>query len=143
MAVGFPAPGTSGTVFVNGNALNASSLNDMGGTLNLIAPSAKGDIFVGSAANTYTKLSVGANNTVVVADSAATTGTKWATVATALGITAKGDLIAGTASGTSTNLAVGNGAIGNIEQNLLPDSSTSSGLRWGDDMAIIQFMQAI
>ena len=54
MAVGFPAPGTSGTVFVNGNALNATSLNDLGGTLNLIAPTAKGDIFIGSAANTYT-----------------------------------------------------------------------------------------
>lgn len=143
MAAGFPAPGTSGTVFVNGNALNASSLNDMGGTLNLIAPTAKGDMFVGSAANTYTKLAIGANNTIHVADSAAATGTKWATVATALGITAKGDLIAGTASGTSTNLAVGNDTAGNIEQNLLPDSSTSSGLRWGDDMAIIQFMQAI
>jgi len=143
MAVGFPAPGTSGTVFVNGNALNASSLNDLGGTLNLIAPTAKGDIFVGSAANTYTKLSVGANNTVVVADSTATTGTKWATPAVALGITTKGDLIVGTGSGTSSRVAVGDGAVGNIQQNLFPDSSTSSGLRWGDDMAIIQFMQAI
>jgi hypothetical protein len=36
MAVGFPAPGTGGTVFVNGNALNAASLNDLGGTLNLL-----------------------------------------------------------------------------------------------------------
>jgi hypothetical protein len=143
MAVGFPAPGTSGTVFVNGNALNAVSLNDLGGTLNLIAPTAKGDIFVGSAANTYTKLSVGANNTIVVADSTATTGTKWATPATALGITAKGDLIAGTASGTSSRVAIGDGTVGNIPQNLLPDSTTSSGLRWGDDMAILTIMQAI
>ena len=37
MAVGFPAPGTGGTVFVNGNALNAASLNDLGGTLNLLS----------------------------------------------------------------------------------------------------------
>lgn len=37
MAVGFPAPGTGGTVFVNGNALPASTLNDLGGTLNLLA----------------------------------------------------------------------------------------------------------
>jgi hypothetical protein len=37
MTVGFPAPGTGGTVFVNGNALPASSLNDLGGTLNLLA----------------------------------------------------------------------------------------------------------
>ena len=143
MAVGFPAPGTSGTVFVNGNALNAASLNDLGGTLNLISPTARGDLFIGSAANTYTKLGVGADNTIHIADSAQTTGTKWATPATALGIAAKGDLIAGTASGTSTNLTVGNGVVGNITQNLLPDSTTASGLRWGDDMALLTIMQAI
>jgi hypothetical protein len=143
MAVGFPAPGTSGTVFVNGNALNATSLNDLGGTLNLIAPSAKGDIFVGSAANTYTKLAVGSNNTIVVADSTTATGTKWATPALALGIAAKGDLILGTGAGTSTNLTIGNGATGNIPQNLLPDSTQTAGARWGDDMALLTIMQAI
>jgi len=95
MTVGFPAPGTSGTVFVNGNALNAASLNDLGGTLNLIAPTAKGDIFVGSAANTYTKL------------------------------------------------AVGDGTVGNIPQNLLPDTAATTGMRWGDDIAILTIMQAI
>lgn len=143
MAVGFPAPGTSGTVFVNGNALNAISLNDLGGTLNLIAPTAKGDMFIGSAANTYTKLSVGTNNFVLVADSTATTGTKWALTGSTLGVAAKGDLIVGTGVGTTTNLSVGNGAVGNIPQNLLPDSTQTSGTRWGDDMAILTIMQAI
>ena len=95
MAVGFPAPGTGGTVFVNGNALPASNLNDIGGTLNLINPTAKGDIFIGSAVNTYTKLSIG------------------------------------------------NGAVGNIPQNILPDSTQTTGTRWGDDMAILTIMQAI
>ena len=83
MATGFPAPGTGGTVFSNGNALNATSLNDMGGTLNLIAPTAKGDMFVGSAANTYAKISIGNGAVgnipqVYVVDAAATTGTRWA-----------------------------------------------------------------
>lgn len=83
MTVGFPAKGTGGTLFVNGNALPASDLNDLGGTLNLIAPSAKGDLFVGSAANTYTKLSVGNGVAgtipqVIVADASATTGVRWA-----------------------------------------------------------------
>lgn len=36
MATGFPAPGTGGTLFVNGNALSAAQLNDLGGTLNLL-----------------------------------------------------------------------------------------------------------
>jgi hypothetical protein len=80
MAVGFPAKGTGGTVFVNGNALPASDLNDLGGTLNLIAPTAKGDIFVGSAANTYTKLAIGADGLVLTANSAAATGTSWSSV---------------------------------------------------------------
>ena len=83
MAVGFPAKGTGGTLFVNGNALPASDLNDLGGTLNLIAPTAKGDIFVGSAANTYTKVSVGngAAGTIpqtILADVSAATGLRWA-----------------------------------------------------------------
>jgi hypothetical protein len=143
MAVGFPAPGTSGTVFVNGNALNAASLNDLGGTLNLIAPTAKGDVFIGSASNTYSRLPVGSNNNVLVADSTQTTGVKWASSTTTLGVTAKGDLIGGTGSGTASNLAVGNNTVGNVPQMLLPDTTQTTGLRWGDDMAILTIMQAI
>lgn len=41
---------------------------------------AKGDLAVGTGANTAAKLTVGANNTVHVADSAQTTGTKWANI---------------------------------------------------------------
>jgi hypothetical protein len=80
MAAGFPAKGTGGTLFVNGNALPASDLNDLGGTLNLIAPTAKGDLFVGSASNTYTKLSVGLAGQALVVDSTQTTGVKWGSV---------------------------------------------------------------
>lgn len=80
MAVGFPAKGTGGTLFVNGNALPAGDLNDLGGTLNLIAPTAKGDIFIGSAANTYARLGVGVTGQALIADSTQTTGVKWASV---------------------------------------------------------------
>jgi hypothetical protein len=73
MAVGFPTKVT----YANGDVLSASDVNDTNGTINLINPSAKGDLFVGSAANTYTKLSVGANNNVIVADSTAATGLKY------------------------------------------------------------------
>jgi hypothetical protein len=74
MAVGFPTKVT----YTNGDVYSASDVNDTNGTLNLIKPTAKGDLFAGSAANTYTKLAVGANDTVLTADSAEATGMKWA-----------------------------------------------------------------
>lgn len=41
MATGFPTKGTGGSaLFVNGNALPASDLNDLAGTLNLLSPAA-------------------------------------------------------------------------------------------------------
>jgi hypothetical protein len=74
MAVGFPTK----VSYADGDVFSASDINDTNGTINLIKPTAKGDIFVGSAANTYTKLAVGANDTVLTADSTTATGTKWA-----------------------------------------------------------------
>ena len=40
---------------------------------------AKGDLVAGTAADTFSRLAVGANNTVLTADSAEATGLKWAT----------------------------------------------------------------
>jgi len=74
MAAGFPTKAN----FATGDVLSATNMNDLAGTVNLINPSAKGDLYAGSAANTYTKLSVGANNTVLTADSTTATGLKWA-----------------------------------------------------------------
>ena len=48
---------------------------------------AKGDLIVGSAADTVGRLAVGANDTVLTADSSATNGIKWATAATGGGMT--------------------------------------------------------
>jgi len=53
-------------------------------------------------------------------------------------LTAKGDIYVASASATPTNLAVGTSL-----QELLPDSTTSTGLRWADDKNILQIMQAI
>jgi hypothetical protein len=61
---------------------------------------AKGDLVVGTGADTFSKLTVGANNTVLTADSAEATGLKWAT-ASGGGLTL---ISTTTLSGTSTSI---------------------------------------
>ena len=56
-------------------------------TASSIAPAAKGDLVAGSATNDAAVLGVGANNTVLTADSAEATGLKWATPASGGGMT--------------------------------------------------------
>lgn len=48
-------------------------------TASSVAPAAKGDLVVGNATNDSGVLSVGANDTVLTADSSTATGLKWAT----------------------------------------------------------------
>jgi hypothetical protein len=94
MAVGFPAK----TTYANGDVFSASDINDTNGTLNLINPTAKGSIVSASAADTPSRLTVGANNTVLIADSAQTTGLRWG-----------GDWT--TYTPTYSNITVGNGTV--------------------------------
>lgn len=89
----------------------------------------KGDLLVttGSALN---RLAVGSDGQALVADAASTNGVKWATptdttkqpVAT---LTTKGDIYAATASATVTRLGVGSD-----RQNLVADSTASTGMKW-------------
>lgn len=58
------------TVFNNANAAIAKTIVD-----------AKGDIIAATAADTVSRLAVGANDTVLTADSSTATGLKWAAVA--------------------------------------------------------------
>ena len=60
-------------------------------------------------------------------------------------VDAKGDIIVGTADNTVTRVAVGTGSTsgGVLPQVLLPDSTQTSGVRWGDDYKILDVMQAI
>ena len=63
---------------------------------------AKGDLVVGTGADTFSRLAVGANDTVLTADSTAGTGLKWAAAGASGGMT----LISTTAlSGTSTTIS--------------------------------------
>jgi hypothetical protein len=92
-----------------------------------LGTTAKGDLVAGSGTTTAAALTVGANNTVLQADSTQTTGLKYSTPAAVVGniVTAKGDLIAATASGTVSNLAVGTN-----NQVLTADSTAATGLKW-------------
>ena len=65
--VGISGGGTSGTVTVTNSMATAID--------------AKGDLVVGTGADTFSKLTVGANNTILTADSAEATGLKWAALA--------------------------------------------------------------
>lgn len=97
MAVGFPTKVT----YANGDVFSASDINDTNGTINLINPTAKGDLFAGSAANTYTKLAVGTDGQVLTAASGQATGLQWATPASG-GMTL---LSTTTLSGASTTIS--------------------------------------
>jgi hypothetical protein len=65
--VGISGGGTSGTVTVTNSMATAID--------------AKGDLVVGTGADTFAKLTVGANGTTLVADSSESTGLKWQTSA--------------------------------------------------------------
>lgn len=84
----------------------------------------KGDIIAATAASTPSRLAVGTNNQVLMADSAAATGLKYANEATAT-LTAKGDVLTATAANTLSRLAVGTN-----NQVLTADSTTATGLKW-------------
>lgn len=68
---------TAGTGLSGGGTTGAVTLtNDMATAID-----AKGDLIAGTGADTYARLAVGANNTVLTADSTTATGLKWATPA--------------------------------------------------------------
>jgi hypothetical protein len=95
--IGISGGGTSGTVTVTNSMATAID--------------AKGDLVVGTGADTFSKLTVGANNTVLTADSAEATGLKWAAAASGGGMTL---LSTTTLSGASTTASSISGSYKNL-----------------------------
>jgi hypothetical protein len=83
--VGISGGGTSGTVTITNSMATAID--------------AKGDLVPGTGADTFSRLAVGANDTVLTADSTAATGMKWAAVSGGAGNLA--EIASGTLSGAT------------------------------------------
>jgi hypothetical protein len=64
-----------------GTAIDTTVFNNASAGIPKTIVDAKGDIIAATAADTVSRLAVGANDTVLTADSTAATGLKWATVA--------------------------------------------------------------
>lgn len=91
---------------------------------------AKGDLLVGTAADTVARMGVGSDGHMLYVDSTQAAGIKWAAPPSGTGIPpttvdAKGDLIVATAADT-----VGRLAVGSNNQVLTADSSQATGLKW-------------
>ncbi len=83
-------PHTHADYITSGSAINPNIVD------------AKGDIIAATAADTVARLAVGANDTVLTADSSTATGLKWAAVAAGAGNMAQ--IATGTLSGASTQI---------------------------------------
>jgi hypothetical protein len=84
-----------------GTAIDSTVFTNAGAAVTKATVDAKGDLIAGTADNTVARLAVGANDTVLTADSSTATGLKWASAA-AGGMT----LISSTSlSGSSTTLS--------------------------------------
>lgn len=94
---------------------------------------AKGDLPVGTGADTAAKLPAGSNGQILCVDSTTATGLKWGnpsqatTVANDTIFDVKGDLPVGTGADTAARLGAGSNG-----QVLCADSTTATGLKWGN-----------
>lgn len=112
---GISGGGTSGTVTVT---------NSMATEID-----AKGDLIAGTGADAFARLAVGANDTVLTADSTTATGLKWATPAAGGGWTS---IASGSLSGSALSLTSISGSYKNLKlviRNAQFSNSTEPGIR--------------
>jgi len=131
---GTPATAFMATVLDDPDAATARATLDVPSNAEAILDAlidAKGDLIVGSAADTPARLAVGTNDQALLAASGEATGAKWGPIPLAgLGaLTTKGDLLAFTTA--HARLAVGTDG-----QGLIADSTQASGLKWAVPEAI-------
>lgn len=70
-----------------GTAIDTTTFNNANAAIAKAIVDAKGDIIAATAADTVSRLAVGANDTILTADSSTATGLKWAAPASAGGMT--------------------------------------------------------
>jgi hypothetical protein len=102
---------------------------------------AKGDIIAATAADTVDRLAVGANNTVLTADSSTATGLKWATPASG-GMT---QLLTGSVSGgsvTSSNIPSGYKSLVIMARDFVFNSSQQMSLRFNENTGSVYQISA-
>jgi hypothetical protein len=116
---GISGGGTSGTVTIT---------NSMATEID-----AQGDLVVGTGADTFARLAVGANDTVLTADSAEATGLKWAAPAAGGGMTLVETLSISGASTTSSSIAGTYKNLYIIVKNAVASTNTDFYLRFNSD----------
>jgi len=108
------------TNYVNGDIFSASDINNTNTVINILSGSqsliaAKGDILTGSADDTLVKTTVGANNTVLIANSAASGGVAWGLITSAMitdGTITGTDIASTTITGTNiANTTISSGKV--------------------------------
>jgi hypothetical protein len=107
--VGISGGGTSGTVTVTNSMATAID--------------AKGDLIGGTGADTFARLAVGANDTVLTADSSTATGLKWAAAAGGGGMTS---IASGSLSGSGLSLTSISGSYKNLQLVIRGVTTTAS-----------------
>jgi len=89
---------------------------------------AKGDLISATGADTPTRLAVGTNGQVLLADSTQASGLRWGTDPITTSYDAKGDLLVGTGADTFVRVPVGTDL-----QVLVADHNEASGVRWSSE----------
>jgi hypothetical protein len=84
-----------------GTAIDTTVFNNASAGIAKTIVDAKGDIIAATAADTVSRLAVGANDTILTADSTTATGLKWAAPATAGGLTLISETVASNLSSLS------------------------------------------